>query len=45
MVYEDFKDFPRTTASDKVLRHKAFHIAKNRKYNGFQKGLASMVYK
>ena len=30
--------------SDKVLRDKAFNIAKNPKYDGYQRGLASMVY-
>ena len=33
MAYEDFKDLPRRTATDKVLRNKAFNIAKNLKYN------------
>ena len=32
------------TASDKVLRDKAFNIAKNPKYDGYQRDLASMVY-
>ena len=32
MVYGDFKDLPRRTASDKVLRDKVFNIAKNPKY-------------
>ena len=27
-----------------MLRNKAFNIAKNPKYNGYQRGLASMVY-
>ena len=31
--------------SDKVLRDKAFNIAKNPKYDGYQRGLASNVYK
>ena len=31
--------------SDKVLRDKAFNIAKNPKYDGYQRGLASMVYR
>ena len=44
MAYGDFKDLARITASDKVLRDKAFNIAKNLKYDGYQKGLASMVY-
>ena len=45
MAYEDFKDFKRRTFSDKILRNKAFNIAKNAKYDGYQRGLASMVYK
>ena len=45
MVYGDFKDLKRRTFSDKVLRDKAFNIAKNPKYDGYQRGLASMVYK
>ena len=45
MAYGDFKDLGRRTASDKVLRDKAFNIAKNPKYDGYQRGLASMVYK
>ena len=36
--------FKKRTASDKVLRDKAFNIAKNPKYDGYQRGLASMVY-
>ena len=34
MVYGDFKDLNRRTAADKVLRDKAFNIAKNPKYDG-----------
>ena len=45
MAYGDFKDLARRTASDKVLRNKAFNIAKNLKYDGYQRVLASMVYK
>ena len=44
MPYGDFKDLKRRTYSDKVLRDKAFNIAKTPKYDGYQKGLASMVY-
>ena len=44
MAYEDFKDLPRRTAADKTLRDKAFNIAKNPKYDGYQRGLSSMVY-
>ena len=45
MAYGDFKDLARRTASDKVLSNKAFNIAKSPKYDGYQRGLASMVYK
>ena len=45
MAYGDFKDLARRAASDKFLRDKAFNIAKNHKYDGYQRGLASMVYK
>ena len=45
MAYGDFKDLRRRTASEKVLRDKAFNIAKNPKYDGYQTGLVSMVYK
>ena len=45
LAYGDFKDLPRRTASDKVLRDKAFRIASNLQYDGYQHGLASMVYK
>ena len=45
MAYCDFKDLARRTASDKVLRDKAFNIAKNPRYDGYQRGLASIVYK
>ena len=39
------KDLARRTASDKTLRDKAFNIAKNTKYDGYKRGLGSMVYK
>ena len=45
MTYGDFKDLKRRTVSDNILRDKAFNIAKNPKYDGYQRGLASMVYK
>ena len=44
MAYRDFKDLTKRTAADKVLRNKGFNIAKNPKYDGYQRGLASMVY-
>ena len=45
MALGDFKDLAKRTAADKVLRDKAFNIAKDPKYDGYQRGLASMVYK
>ena len=45
MAYGDFKDLAKRTASDKILGDKAFNIAKNPKYDGYQRGLPSMVYK
>ena len=44
MAYGNFKDLARRTASDKILLDKAFNIAKNLKYNRYQRELASMVY-
>ena len=44
MAYEDFRDLTRRTAFDKTLRDKAFNIAKNTKYDGYQRGIASLVY-
>ena len=45
MAYGDFKNLARRTASDEILRDKAFNIAKNSKYDGYQRGLAPMVFK
>ena len=45
MAYGDFKDLTRRTASDKILHDKAFNIAKNQKYDRYQRSLTSMVYK
>ena len=45
MAYGNFKDLNRRTGADKVLRDKAFNIAKNPKYDRCQRGLASMIYK
>ena len=45
MAYGDFKDLPRRTAADKILRYKAFNNAKNLKYDGSQCRFASMIYK
>ena len=45
MAYGKSKDLIKRTQSDKVLKDKAFKIASNPKYDGYQRGLASMVYK
>ena len=45
MAYCKSKDLTKRTQSDKILRHKAFKIASDPKYDGYQRGLASMVNK
>ena len=45
MAYGDFKDLAKRTAADKVLKDKAFKIASDQKYDGYQRGLASMKNK
>ena len=44
-AYADHKDLINRTEADKVLRDKAYDIASNPKYDAYQRGLASMVYK
>ena len=44
-AYSDSKDLTKRTVADKILRNRAFYIAKDPKYDGYQRGLASMVYK
>ena len=44
MAYGKSQDLVRRTQLDKVLRDKAFKIASDPKYDGYQRGLASMVY-
>ena len=44
MAYVDFKNLGKRTASDKILSDKAFNVAKNSKYDGYQRSTASMVY-
>ena len=45
LAYGDFKDLKRRAKSDKVLKDRVFAIANNPKYDRYQRGLASMVYK
>ena len=44
MAYGKLKDLVKRTKSDKVLRDKAFEIASNPKYDGYQRGLTSIVF-
>ena len=44
-AYGDFRYLAKTTASDKVLSNKAFNIVKTPKYDRYQRGIASMIYK
>ena len=45
MTYGKTKDLAKRTQSDKVLKDKAFKIASDPKYDGYQRGLVSMIYK
>ena len=45
MAYGKSKDLAERTESDKVLIDNAFKIASDPKYDGYQRGLASLVYK
>ena len=42
-AYGDFKDLAKRTIVDGVLRNKAFKIARDQKYEGYQRGVASMI--
>ena len=44
MVYGDFKDLNRRAAANKILRDEVLNITIDRKYDGYQRELASMVY-
>ena len=45
MAYGESKYLAKRTQSDKILRDNTFKIASNPKYDGYQRGLASMAYK
>ena len=45
MAYGNSKDLAKRTQSDKILKDKAFKIASDPKYDGYQRRLVSMVYK
>ena len=40
-----YKDLPKWSASDRVLRDKAFTITSNPKYDRYHRGIVSMIYK
>ena len=44
-AYSDSENLTKRTIVDKILGDKAFNIAKDTAYDGYQRGLASMVYK
>ena len=44
-AYSDSKDLTKRTVADKILKNRPFTIAKDPKYDGYQRGLAAMVYK
>ena len=44
-IYSDSNDLVNKTVSDKILKEKALEISRDPKYDGYQKTLASMVYK
>ena len=44
MVYDYFKNLTKRTASEKILHDKRFSVAKKLKCNGYQCGIASVVY-
>ena len=44
-AYSDSKDLAKKTISEKILKDRVYEIARNRNYNGYQRTLASMVYK
>ena len=45
IAYNKYKESEKRTQSDRVLKDKAFKITINQKYNGYERGLSSMVYK
>ena len=45
MAYGKYSDLVKRTESDKALKNKAFKIASNPKYHGYETELTSMVYK
>ena len=44
-AYSDSKDLATRIIWNKILKDKAYEIARNPKYDGYQRALASVVYK
>ena len=44
-AHSDSNDLAKRTISDKILKDRAYKIARKRKYDGYQRALATMVYK
>ena len=44
-AFSDSKDLAKRTISDKIFKDRAYEIARNRSYDGYQRALASMAYK
>ena len=44
-AYADHEDLINRTEADKVLKDRAYNISSNPEYDGYQRGLASMVYR
>ena len=43
-MYADSKDLAKKTVSDKILTNTAYEIALNQQYDGYQRGLVSLVF-
>ena len=44
-AYSDSKDLVKRTMSDKILKDRAYEIARNRNYDRYQRAFANVVYK
>ena len=44
-AYSDSKDLAKRTISDNILKDRAYEIARNREYDGYQRALEIMVFK
>ena len=44
MAYGDYKDLSKRPVVDKILRDRAFNIAKNPRNDGYQRGLAWVFF-